>query len=185
MTFGDILMTKPDFRAGLAEPDGRRDSCRALVDMMRRGELVQCPPRSETRTVDAAIEPARVRYGWRRRNGLEVLGSQSVFAVVRWTNVWFPVVRGSLNGDWFGGPLRPLFGPGIRDVKIKGNLDRRLTPAMAHTYYFTFEDDDRPGSIARTVRDTLALRDSHAALAELRESASATDPDTGGPVVES
>ncbi|WP_319453211.1 MULTISPECIES: hypothetical protein [unclassified Mycobacterium] len=185
MTFADLLMTTAKWRDGFGKPDGRKASCSMFGDMTRRGDLVRCPPRGETRTVEDVREPAHVHYGRSRAPGLQVLGSQSVFGPVRWTNVWFPVVRGSVRGDWFGGPLRPLFGPGIRDIRIDGNLDRRLTPALAHTYYFTFENDNSEGSIARTVRDTLALRDSYDSLVELRQSALPTDPSTGGPVIES
>jgi hypothetical protein len=152
--------------------------------MIRRGELVRCPPRSEARTVEDRKEPLRVHYGWQRGDDLEVLGSQSVFAAVRWTNVWFPVTRGSLHGDWFGGPLRPLFGPGIRDVRIEGDKPGRLARAVAHTYYFRFEGDNSIGSVAHEVRKTLALVESYDSLVELRSCALATDPETGGAVIE-
>jgi hypothetical protein len=185
MTFADLLMTKAKVRDGFGKPDGRQASCGLFGDMMRRGDLVRCPPRSESRTVEDRNEPRDVHYGWRRgEEDLEVLGSQSVFAPVRWTNLWFPVTRGSLHGDWFGRPLRPLFGPGIRDIRMDGNLPGRLARAVAHTYYFKFDDDDSEGSVAHTVRKTLALGESYDSLVELRQSALPTDPSTGGELIE-
>jgi hypothetical protein len=65
------------------------------------------------------------------------------------------------------------------DGKLPGGLAR----AVAHTYYFKF-DDDSEGSVAHTVRKTLALGESYDSLEELRQSALPTDPSTGGEVIE-
>jgi hypothetical protein len=132
--------------------------------------------------VDQANEPDRVSYGW-WDGGRQLLRSQSVFAVVRWTNFWFPVKRGKLQGDWFGGQLMPLFGPGIREHAVTGNLPERLTRAMAHTLYFHFEKDDSAGSIARLIRDALALTKYHDDLVAIANGAPKPDPCTVGPTV--
>jgi hypothetical protein len=87
----------------------------------------------------------------------EVLGSQSVFAVTRWTNIWFPVIRGELRGDWFGGALRPLFGPGIRDIAVQGNTPERFKPGSAHSEYFTHPEKADEGDVAWYIRKALAL----------------------------
>jgi hypothetical protein len=102
---------------------------------------------------------------------------------VRWTNLWFPVARGSLHGDWFGGPIRPPFGPGIRDIRVYGNLPGRLARALAHTYCFKFEDDTSAGSIARGAKDA-GTGGSYDSLVEPRQSALQADPSTGGAVIE-
>jgi hypothetical protein len=86
-----------------------------------------------------------------------VLGSHSPFAVTRWTNLWFPVTRGALHGDWFGGALRPLFGPGIRDIAVHGNKPERFKRGLAHTEYFRHPEKDDEGDVARHLRKTLAL----------------------------
>ena len=143
---------------------------------MRRGALVRCPPRSETQAVEDLTPPKYMSYGW--DNGpRQVLGSQAVFAVVRWTNLWFPVEKGFF-GDWFGGPLQPRFGPGIRDVPVTGNRPGRLCPALAHSYYFRYPDANEKNDIAREIRDALALN-MYADLCELR-TAPAPDPRTVG-----
>jgi len=129
---------------------------------MRRGELVRCPPRSETQTVEDPVELTSMKYRW-RYGTRQVLGSQSLFAVVRWTNLWFPVIRGELRGDWFGGALRPLFGPGIRGIEVLGNKPERFKRGLAHTEYFAHPDKGDEGDAAWHVRRTLALQ-THAFL---------------------
>jgi hypothetical protein len=91
-----------------------------------------------------------------RRGGL-ILGSHSPFTVMRWTNLWFPVVRGSLHGDWFGGAVGPLFGPGISDIAVQGNTPERFKRGSAHTEYFGHPDKDHEGDLAWHLRETLAL----------------------------
>lgn len=88
-----------------------------------------------------------------------VVGCQpeSPFAGTRWTNMWFPVSRGSRRGDWFGGALGPLFGAGIRDIAVSGNQPERLEPGSAHTEYFSHPDKDADGDVAWHLRRTLAL----------------------------
>ncbi len=87
------------------------------------------------------------------------------FAVVRWTNLYFPAQLGFF-GDWFGGRLAPVFGTGIKDVPVKGNtlgrpgtnlLRHRKFPAAAHSYYFRFPDDAAPDSVATHIRSGLDL----------------------------
>jgi len=141
MALADLLLTRPTLASGFKKSDAvcRRELFERLV---RRGVLVRCPPRSESLPVD--------------RNA--VLGSHSPFAVTRWTNLWFPVVRGELRGDWFGGALRPLFGPGIRDIEILGNEPERFKRGSAHTEYFAHPDKDDEGDAAWHIRQTLALQ---------------------------
>ena len=81
----------------------------------------------------------------------------SPFPATRWTNLWFPVTRGSRRGDWFGGELGPLFGPGIRDIAVTGNEPERFKRGSAHTEYFSHPDKDGDGDIAWHLRRTLAL----------------------------
>jgi hypothetical protein len=92
------------------------------------------------------------------RRGALILGSHSPFTVTRWTNFWFPVTRGSLCGDWFGGALGPLFGSEIRDVEVHGNKPERFKRGSAHYEYFGHPDKDDEGDIAWHLRETLALQ---------------------------
>jgi hypothetical protein len=135
MTLADVLITRPGLFNGFGKSDGglRRELFEGLV---RRGVLVRCPPRSETLPVDTSHSP---------------------FVVTRWTNLWYPVIRGSLQGDWFGGELRSLFGPGIRDIAVKGNKPERLKRGSAHNEYFSHPDKDAERDLAWHLRKTLAL----------------------------
>src|SRR5690606_23359937 len=92
-----------------------------------------------------------------------VLYEGAPFAVVRWTNLYFPA-RFHFFGDWFGGPLRPLFGTGIKDVVITGNgpgrpgaspIKNRHVPGLAHALYFSFPGDPDPAGAAALVRDAM------------------------------
>ena len=89
------------------------------------------------------------------RRGALVLGFPLPFTVTRWTNLWFPVIRGSLHGDWFGGPVGPLFGPGIRDIAVQGNKPERFKRGSAHNEYFR---TSRKRTTKATCRGTSARR---------------------------
>lgn len=143
-------------------------SFRARID---RRELPTCPPQDEERATNN-INGTRRFYSWpktvyegRRVVRRRVLYEGAPFAVVRWTNLYFPA-RGHLFGDWFGGPVAPLFGSGIRDVVVTGNTPgapgaswsrNRLLPAYAHALYFSFPDDDDPAGAASRIREAMDL----------------------------
>jgi hypothetical protein len=167
MALADLLFTRPALFGGFKKSDRRRRS--ELFDgLVRRGALVLCPPRSEAAPVESdAHQP--VDY---RSSEPGALGSQSLFAVTRWTNLWFPVVRGELRGDWFGGALRPLFGPGIRDIEVLGNKPERFKRGSAHTEYFAHPDKRDDGDAARHLRAALALQ-THDVLERLLDADSA------------
>jgi len=155
MALADFLVTKPGLFSGFKTSDGERR--RELFDgLVRRGALVRCPPRSDTLPVNGT-EHGPVSYRWHEREAREVLGSHSPFAVTRWTNLWFPVIRGSRHGDWFGGAIRPLFGPGIRDIAVQGNQPERFKRGSAHNEYFRHPEKDDEGDVAWHLRNTLAL----------------------------
>jgi len=59
-------------------------------------------------------------------------------------------------GDWFGGALAPLFGPGIRDLPVTGGV-LSWAPALAHTKYFSYPGDLRPDSATTRLRAALDL----------------------------
>jgi hypothetical protein len=174
MALADLLVTRPALSSGFKKSDAayRRDLLDGLV---RRGALVRCPPRPETLPVESN-ERRPASYRWRNSDVREVLGSQSPFAVTRWTNLWFPVIRGELRGDWFGGALRPLFGPGIRDIPVRGNEPERFKRGSAHTEYFRYPDKADEGDVAWHIRNTLALQ-THAVFERLL-TAPPPDPST-------
>jgi hypothetical protein len=164
MALADILVTRPKLFSGLKKVDRARR--RELFDgLVRRGALVTCPPRPETLPVEGG-EQRKANYGYKGDGIRQVLGSQSPFAVTRWTNLWFPVIRGDLRGDWFGGALRPLFGPGIRDIGVQGNKPARFKRGTAHTEYFKHPDEGGDHDAAGHIRKALALQ-THEALVPL------------------
>lgn len=147
MSLADLLAASPGLFSGLSKDDGARR--RDLVDaLVRHGALVRCPPRPES----LPIESTESDHAPDR----ELLGTRSPFAVTRWTNLWFPVTRGALAGDWFGGPLRPFFGLGIRDVAVSGNVPERLKRGSAHLEYFRHPDAAEVGDVAHFVRTLIA-----------------------------
>jgi hypothetical protein len=58
--------------------------------------------------------------------------------------MWFPAHL-RFFGDWFGGPLAPLYGRGIRDIRLPGDGWTSRAPAWAHARYLSF-----PGHTAAT-----------------------------------
>ena len=173
LALADLLVTRPGLVNGFKRSDeaDRRTLFDALV---RRGALVRCPPRTETQPVEGD-EVRHASYGVVGSGPREMLGSQAAFAVTRWTNLWFPVARGGLRGDWFGGELGPLFGLGIRDVLITGNVPGRLARGTAHNDYFAYPEQDDEGDVAWHLRKALALQ-THDVLAGL--TAPPPDPNT-------
>ncbi|TGD90588.1 hypothetical protein BayCH28_01635 [Mycolicibacterium sp. CH28] len=161
MVLADLFVARPPIAAGLRRTDPRH----ALFDTMaRRGVVVRCPPLAE---VSSSAE--------------NTLGGLSPFAVTRWTNIWFPVSRGGIRGDWFGGLLRPLFGPGIRDIAVSGNRPQRLRPGVPQTRYFKDPDRDADGDVAFHLRQVLALGDD--GIIGASATAPEPDPATVGRVV--
>jgi hypothetical protein len=155
MYFADLLYTRNRKQFDLAK---------------RTAQFPTCPPRRGSQIVEG--EDLGVgRYSWNNR-GRRVLTHNAPFAVVRWTNLYYPV-RYGLFGDWFGGRLRPLFGTGIRDQEVLGNKPGRLIPGIAHGRYLNYPEDNAPDAFAPMLRDALQLH----LEAELDASLNAPDPD--------
>jgi hypothetical protein len=167
LALADLFVVRPGLFSGFRKDDAA-DRRGQLDDLVRRGLLARCPPRGETQPVEG---PDRHPAAFGGVDG--GLGAQALFAVTRWTNLWFPVVRGHLPGDWFGGILQPLFGPGVRDVLVTGNVPARLARGTAHNAYFDHPDAGAEGDLAWHLRATLALHDADA----LDELATAPPPD--------
>ncbi len=141
-------------------------------------ELPRCPPIPEREGFAFdSLEYAPVAGG----GGdfvLRLLHHAAQFAPTRWTNIWFPA-RYGVFGDWFGGPLRPLFGPGVRDVPITNGSRARLVPVFPHTWYFRWvAPTTDPDTAQGALRAALDLN-SWSWLSKVRELPS--DPDTCAP----
>ena len=115
-------------------------------------ELPTCPPQPDLG--EPAKDNNRRRIAYQSGNR-EIVYHAAPFAAVRWTNLWFPPKWG-VFGDWFGGPLAPLFGPGVRDLKVTGGT-LRWAPAIAHTKYFSYPGDARADSSTTRLRAALDL----------------------------
>jgi hypothetical protein len=86
-------------------------------------EFPLCPPLSETGTAFTYVtksSPGAIPH------------HAAVFAPVRWTNIFAPA-RNVFRGDIIGGPVAPLFGPGIKDIPLTGEVGRMM---LAHTHYW-------------------------------------------------
>jgi hypothetical protein len=121
---------------------------------VEKRQLPVCPPLSDEVEWNNVNHTGRW-YSWNNR-GHRVLYHAAPFAVVRWTNLWFPPWL-SFFGDWFGGALSPLFGAGVEDVALTGNRPWSRVPALAHALYFRLADDRSPDAVRVVLRRYLGL----------------------------
>ena len=99
LTHGEYLLTLGVF------PDDQAQEFEARK--VSRGLLVS-PPRFRGRRWPIDVPPGRQA----------VLHHAGVFALTRWSNLYFEVDE-LLWGDAIGGPVAPVLGPGIADVAVK------------------------------------------------------------------
>lgn len=117
--------------------------------------LTRMPLLSGFKTSESAYR--RELFDGLLRRGVVVACDNELFQTTRWTNLWFPVTRGSRRGDWFGGELGPLFGRGIRDIEVTGNEPERFKRGSAHTEYFSHPNKGADADFAWHLREILAL----------------------------
>ncbi len=116
-------------------------------------ELPSCPPLRDWSQCDS---PGFYRTDFTDSYGivrsLLVGDSGALFAPTRWTNLYFPV-KHIVRGDLIGGPLAPLFGPGVRDIVVHRTSDSRLRAFLRsffptpHTSYWA-PPENGTGSIS-------------------------------------
>src|SRR5690606_18152605 len=110
---------------------------------------------------EATFYPTVLRKGGQERAVL-VGNHGALFGPTRWTNLYVPA-RAAVWGDPVGGPLREVFGTGIRDVAVhhSGRHRRwwhRLLPLRSHQRYWA--PLDRPARVRDgTVEAVPALRE--------------------------
>lgn len=155
MYCADLLYTKN--RAEWDERVGRR-------------ELPTCPPRPDLGEPHQGKKQLRLAY---KSGARQIVYHAAPFAAVRWTNLWFPPKLG-VFGDWFGGPLAPLFGRCINDIPVTAS-GWRWAPALAHTKYFSYPNDLGTTSPTTQLRNALDLA-STSWLEPLRATASEARP---------
>lgn len=149
--------------------DGKRATLRQRQE---EGEYPTCPP-----TGDICYPRTYTLADGSKRTGL-LLDHSSVFAMTTWSNVWFPV-RG-VFGDPVGGPLTPVFGRGIKDVRVRLSSRRRHRRQglflAAHTKYFRRDlDDDADATTAEAGADESAKQ----AAADVRDARTQLDRESG------
>jgi hypothetical protein len=102
-------------------------------------ELPLCPPILE------GNPPRRFSYQtdyfdkFNTSKSTHVLHHAACFAVTRWSNLYFPSSR-LFTGDCIGGPLAPVFGPGIRDVQVSTHARYGF---LSHKFYWNMDDRDK------------------------------------------
>lgn len=142
-----ITLGSPLAHGSLLLAVSRADFDRRIAE----SELPTAPPLlDDGRFLDYPVFP---RAGGPRPR---VLHHAACFAVMRWTNLYFPC-RFLVWGDLVGGAVAPLFGRGVRDVAL---ATRRWAGFLAHTHYWTIDrrDAGRPGSPVETLRALLVWR---------------------------
>lgn len=117
-------------------------------------ELPSCPPLPFSRSKDTP--PG---FTFPRRRGVQGPPIRSprhdaVFAAVRWTNLYFPSV-GGFWGDMIGGPIAPMFGPGVEDVEVDG--EPALRGFVHNLYWINPHGRARDPSHVQALRKALAL----------------------------
>ncbi|MBL4660111.1 MAG: hypothetical protein JKY19_07125 [Alcanivoracaceae bacterium] len=103
-----------------------------LNEKIARREMSICPPLSE-----GPVSNPRFSYSNSSTNG-NIPHHAAPFAATRWSNLYFPC-KAIIKGDIVGGPVVPLFGPGIRDVPVESSQQYGL---LLHTLYWHAKTDD-------------------------------------------
>lgn len=105
-------------------------------------ELPLCPPELDSDRKFSFEHKGKDEQD--RRQKAIVLNHAAVFAVVNWTNLYFPC-RYVLKGDLVAGPVAPLFGPGVSDIKLETHT---WSGWLAHTHYWRHNSADKDAETA-------------------------------------
>lgn len=113
------------------------DATTQFANLVRERSFPTCPPQTES-----VASPARgIRrqaftfthaydndQSWMTKRSVQVPHHGGLFALTRWTNLYFPY-RGIFDGDPVGGPLGEQFGTWIKDIRLSD------TKGFAHCRY--------------------------------------------------
>lgn len=144
-----------------------------LRDQMCRKELAACPPQPDTpemtgprpsgvdvdewtwckksyKEQKAAHDAGEWHYWWPCSAHAPILAYSSMFAVIRWTNLWYPA-------DLFGGPLADLYGKGIRDIEVEPDGLACRIPVLAHIRYLSYPNSSRANGAPAAIRRAIEL----------------------------
>lgn len=120
-----------------------------LAQHMAERELPSCPPTLEATTVKK--QPWQ-GFSYPAGAPARSLHQAALFAVTRWTNLYFPNHL-LLGGDLVGGPLAPVFGAAVRDVPVSTD---RWGGLLSHTFYW---EPDGQNQHIKELRRALDLLD--------------------------
>jgi hypothetical protein len=109
----------------------------------QRRQVPTCPPMLERKRPP--------RFSFRTGEGILVPHHGAVFAPTVWTNIYFPSFL-VLFGDIVSGAVAPLFGRGVRDVRMPS-----AGLGFRHLHYWRLENSHTPVWI-RALRHALNLR---------------------------
>jgi hypothetical protein len=135
LTYGSILLADKNF------------------DFKTRAEQYELPTCPPAMTVDTT---GKLSFSFLNNNKVRVTHHAACFALTRWTNLYFPT-SWCLKGDIVGGPVRQLFGNGIRDIPVKTRGSRSW---FLHTHYWTLAPDGKlmpEDDSIQALRDALYL----------------------------
>lgn len=110
------------------------DTPEAFAEMLARREVAACPPQFEI-FGDGARRFSYCRAPGQADDsdaGPRAPHNSAVFAATRWSNIFFPM-QGLLRGDLIGGPVAPVFGPGVEDIAARAPYQGGWFP---HMHYF-------------------------------------------------
>ena len=118
LTHAHYLMCIGNTYEGLQEDFERR---------VREREFPTCPP--------ARLDGDGLLLFTNPKTGGQEFHHGAIFGLTRWSNLYFPLVQ-LFWGDAIGGPLAPVFGPHIEDIKVS-----TVTPPgpsfFTHTSYWS------------------------------------------------
>lgn len=113
------------------------DSTTEFKDLVSERSFPTCPPQAEQIRSPAAGVDRKVftfthaiedEQNPKRTRSVQVPHHGGLFALTRWTNLYFPY-KGLIDGDLIAGPLVPSFGEWVKDVEL------HQTKGFAHTRY--------------------------------------------------
>ncbi len=128
----------------LLEPSrwGRAGPGPTLKQRQHEGEIPTCPP---DEGLGEIFHSAKYPVSQGKRNVMAA-GHARLFAVTRWTNLYFPVSL--FHGDPVGGPVAQAFGAGIRDVAVRTeplkSRSRSALYLLAHVRYWVPDKERTP-----------------------------------------
>ena len=123
-----------------------------FADLVRERSFPTCPPVTETTPSPSPNAPRHAftfthayvdKQNPRRRRSVQVPHHAGLFALTRWTNLYFPY-SGLIDGDPIGGPLSGQFGAWVRDIRLDD------AKGFAHTRYTNRDVDEQAALQVRT-----------------------------------